>query len=774
MTFRSSILRFPWTTPAFHVFLLLQLLFPLHLSGLNTDGNLLLSLKYSVLSDPGSVLGSWSYSDQTPCSWKGVACTGIPGAFDNSSRVVSLVLPNAKLLGSIPPDLGYIQFLRHLDLSHNSFNGTLPFSLFNASELRILDLSDNEVSGGLPELVGNLKNLQFLNLSSNALTGKIPDNLTALTNLTVVSLSNNYFSGDLPKGFDSVEILDLASNLVNGSLPPDLGGGKLRSLNLSYNRLSGEISSEFGSRIPANASLDLSFNNLTGEIPDSLIAQKAGSFAGNSDLCGKPLKNPCGFSPPSEVSPNASTPSSPPAFAAFPKTTNATGDGESPTPGSSTTRRQSEGGMKPGVIAGIVVGDLAGIGILSMLFLCMYEAKKRKKRSETVVAESKKMAARENEELSSESRGRVWSCLSKKGGKSNEEDTTESESEEGSLEQQQRKKTGSLVTVDGESVLELETLLKASAYILGATATSIVYKAVLEDGTSFAVRRIGESGLSRFRDFENQVKAMAKLRHPNLVRIRGFYWGEDEKLVIYDYVPNGSLANATYKKMGSSSPRSLPWDVRLRIARGVARGLTYLHEKKYVHGNLKPSNILLGPDMDPKIGDFGLERLVSGDTSSKTHGDSARHFGSKRSTLSRESLQDLPTGTTPSPSPSLSTGGPSPYHAPESLKNLKPHPKWDVYSFGIVLLELVSGKVYSEAELTQWTAGFAVEDNVRLLRMADVAIRAELEANEDALLACFKLGFSCASVVPQKRPCMKEALQILDKLPSSSPHFRFS
>lgn len=108
---------------------------------------------------------------------------------------------------------------------------------------------------------------------------------------------------------------------------------------------------------------------------------------------------------------------------------------------------------------------------------------------------------------------------------------------------------GELVTVDGgDKELELETLLKASAYILGASGSSIIYKAVLEDGTALAVRRIGESGLERFRDFENQVRVIAKLVHPNLVRIRGFYWGSDEKLVIYDYVPHGSLANARYRK----------------------------------------------------------------------------------------------------------------------------------------------------------------------------------------------------------------------------------
>lgn len=214
----------------------------------------------------------------------------------------------------------------------------------------------------------------------------------------------------------------------------------------------------------------------------------------------------------------------------------------------------------------------------------------------------------------------------------------------------------------------------------------------------------------------------------------------------------------------ASSPCHLPWEARLRIAKGVARGLTYLHEKKHVHGNLKPSNILLGPDMEPKIGDFGLERLVVGDSSYKA-GGSARNFGSKRSTASRDSFQDtIGPGPSPSPSPS-SIGGISPYHAPESLRTLKPSPKWDVYSFGVILLELLSGKVIVVDELGQ-ANGVMVDDHSRAVRMADVAIRADLEGKEDALLALFKLGFGCASPIPQKRPPMKEAVQVLEKFPS--------
>lgn len=219
-----------------------------------------------------------------------------------------------------------------------------------------------------------------------------------------------------------------------------------------------------------------------------------------------------------------------------------------------------------------------------------------------------------------------------------------------------------------------------------------------------------------------------------------------------------------------SSPCHLPLETRLRIARGVARGLAYIHEKKHVHGNIKPSNILLNSDMEPIISDFGLDKLVLGNMGShKASGSSRGYFGSLKSTATREGMHDvLPIGGSPAAAMSSSGGASSPYQAPECLKNLKPNPKWDVYSFGIVLLELLTGRILSERELVaQWTPGSLTEEKIRALIMVDVAIRTEVEGREDALLACLKLGFNCASFAPQKRPTMKEALQVLDK--STSP-----
>nr|GLL19417.1 probable LRR receptor-like serine/threonine-protein kinase At4g37250 [Ipomoea trifida] len=741
--------------------------------GLNIDGVLLMSFKLSVSSDPLGVFSNWNAGDETPCSWRGVTCEAL--------RVTGLALPDSQILGSLVSSLGMIQFLRNLDLSNNSINGSIPSALFAASQLQSLDFSNNQISGQLPETVGRLRSLRSLNLSGNALAGVVPESLTGLQNLTAVNLRDNYLSGSLHGGFDAVQELDLSSNLINGSLPPNFGGTNLRYLNVSFNRFSGQIPPEFPSRIPPNATLDLSFNNLSGEIPDSsvFLNQDVKAFAGNPELCGVPLENLCHA--PSE-------PTSPPAIAAIPKTIHSNPAADSPDSGSSPASSRTR--LKTGSIIAIVVGDVAAVAILALIFIYAYRAKRRKAIEGTIKKEAE--SAKDFDWASSSASPteynwlRSWTCLKTQRHADADADASDaasettasesSESQKGQTPQPQaEQKTGELVTLDGEKELELETLLKASAYILGASGSSILYKAVLEDGTTLAVRRIGESGFERFREFETQVRVIAKLVHPNLVRIRGFYWGADEKLVIYDFVPNGSLANARYRKPGCS-PCHLPWGVRLRIARGVARGLSYIHEKKHVHGNLKPSNILLGGDMEPKIGDFGLERLITGESSHKAYG-SARNLGSKRSTTSRESLQDFASGPTPSPSPSAL--GISPYHAPESLRSLKPNPKWDVFSFGVVLLEFLTGKVIVSDEMCPGPMAGAVklgdEEKSRVLKMADVTIRADVEGKEEAFYTLVRLGYNCISPVPHKRPTMKEVIQALDNFPTTtSPSYYYA
>ncbi|KAJ4791810.1 Leucine-rich repeat protein kinase family protein [Rhynchospora pubera] len=796
-------------SPSYLSLSILLFLLPSPLLAINPDIPLLLSFKYSILSDPLSVLSNWGYFDTSPCSWNGVVCMGFPlssslttnatnntissisnttGSSDSSnswvptfSRVISIVLPNSQLLGPIASELGLLKHLRHLDLSGNLFNGTLPSTLFDATELRVLSLSNNELSGEVPESVGQLTNLQELNLAGNALTGVVPTNITLLPNLTIVSLSNNYLHGDLPaSGFDRLETLDLSSNLLNSTLPAEFSGKNLKYLNLSDNHLTGTIPLELGTTIPPNATVDFSFNNFTGPIPQTgvFLAQKATAFLGNPNLCGAPLENLCTI--PSTLSnpPNATDPTteskSPPAIAAIPNNTS----GDSAINGG---RSGKHGGIRLLTILAIAAGDLAGIAVLSIVFMYVYHVKKRR-RQESDQRELGAVKKGDPQGEASDKPGpssRGFSCCLRKENKYEDETEETSESSETEAETpkdnnalQQMKNFKSkekknnlqpvLITIDGTPELELESLLKASAYILGAAGPNIVYKAVLADGTALAVRRIGEngnsSGVEKLKDFEMQVRAIARIRHPNVLRIRGFYWGPEEKLLIHDYAPNGSLSNISIRKKQGSSPLHLNWNTRMRIAKGIARGLSYIHEKKQVHGNIKPSNILLGFEFEPLIGDFGLERLIRSDLIN-------RQFGSKRSALS---LPDLSPSLPASPfaGPSSSLGTTAPYQAPETLKNLKPNSKSDVYSFGVVLLELISGRVFSDVELCQLNSISEQED--RVLKMVDASLRNIVRGKEDAILSFFKLGFSCCAMLPQKRPSMKDAMQVLDRIPYDS------
>ncbi|KAE8693334.1 hypothetical protein F3Y22_tig00110813pilonHSYRG00189 [Hibiscus syriacus] len=408
------------------------------------------------------------------------------------------------------------------------------------------------------------------------------------------------------------------------------------------------------------------------------------------------------------------------------------------------------------------IGDIAGIGFVIMVCFLVYKFKSRKRVESRVTREANNEGNDDNwstTSSSSESRGFTrWSCLRNKveyeeeseTPSETEEDRSETKSHDNQWQQgQEYDKKGTLVTVDGENQLELETLLKASAYILGATGSSIVYKAVLGDGSSLAVRRIGGNSVVRFKDFEAQVRDSANwctLIWSGFVASTGESMKSLLSTILYQMAASPTLV--TNEKVGSSLAfarcrHALPlpsfrlfvlfsrksWFFTLssslgRSAKDRQRSgpwLAYLHGKKHVHANLKPNNILLGSEMEPKIGDFGLERLVTGDTSSKVD-ISARNFGSKRST--------------------------------------------DVYAFGVILLELLTGKVIVVDELGEGN-GIVVEDKMKALRMGDAPIRGELAGKEEGLLACFKLGYNCASPIPQKRPSMKEALQIIDRIPSS-------
>ncbi|KAI3467053.1 hypothetical protein Pfo_023716 [Paulownia fortunei] len=692
-------------------------------SSLNDEGIALLSFKESIKEDPEGSLNNWNYSDETPCSWNGITC--------NEQRVVSVSIPKKKLSGFLSSSLGSLSELRHVNLRNNKLFGGLPYELFKAQGLQSLVLYGNSFSGTLPFEVGNLQYLQTLDLSQNFFNGSLPTSLIQCKRLRNLDLSQNNFSGSLPNGFGKnlvlLEKLDLSFNDFGGYIPGDLGylSNLQGTVDLSHNMFNGSIPASLGN-LPEKVYIDLTYNKLSGPIPQNgaLINRGPTAFIGNPGLCGPPLKNLC--SSDSEASSPSSFPYLPSNYP--PQSGGKVGGGR---------------GLSKAAVVGIIVGDVIGICVIGLLFsycysrICHYG----KRKDENAYGFEKGGKGR-NECL----------CFRK----------DESETLSENVEQYD------LVPLDAQVAFDLDELLKASAFVLGKSGIGIVYKVVLEDGLTLAVRRLGEGGSQRFKEFQTEVEAIGKLRHPNIVTLRAYYWSVDEKLLIYDFIPNGNLATAIHGKPGLVTFTPLSWSVRLKIMKGVAKGLVYLHEyspKKYVHGDLKPSNILLGHDMEPKISDFGLGRLAN------IAGGSPTLQSSRMVSEKPQRGQQCSSASEVATFASAASFG-SYYQAPEALKVVKPSQKWDIFSYGMILLEMITGRSplvqvgNSEIDLVHWMQ-LCIEEKKPVSDVLDPNLAQDADKEEE-MIAVLKIAMACTQSSPERRPSMRHVSDALERLPVSS------
>ena len=466
---------------------------------LNEEGKALLSFKRSLKELPEGSLTNWNTSKDNPCSWLGVTC--------KEDKVVSLSLPNSKLSGILPADLGKLSALRRLNLGNNKFFGNLPSDFFNAKELKSLILSGNSLSGPLPLQIGKLNSLRTLDLSQNSFNGSLPSSIVQCKKLKILCLDKNSFSGPLPDGFGtsltSLQKLNLSDNRFTGSVPGDMGNllNLRATLDMSHNLFNGPIPASLG-KLPRTVYIDLTYNNLSGPIPQigTLLDVGPTAFIGNPFLCGPPLKNPC-----SSGSKNIYSQS------LIPK------------PPLNTDQNSIKNGKHHhlGIVITIVAGIMVGICFIGLLFSYSYKkvyACKGSKRIGGCSFEENSLVRRD-----------IF-CFAK--------DVLETLSE--SIEPY------NFVRFDLELDFNVDQLLTASAYLLGKCGLGILYKVVLENGQTLAVRRLGEGGSQRFKEFQTQVEAIGKIKHPNIVTLLAYCWSVEEKLLIYEYVPNGDLASAIH------------------------------------------------------------------------------------------------------------------------------------------------------------------------------------------------------------------------------------
>ncbi|XP_030929143.1 G-type lectin S-receptor-like serine/threonine-protein kinase At4g03230 [Quercus lobata] len=267
---------------------------------------------------------------------------------------------------------------------------------------------------------------------------------------------------------------------------------------------------------------------------------------------------------------------------------------------------------------------------------------------------------------------------------------------------------------------------------LGQGGYGPVYKGKLSNGQEIAVKRLSSVSGQGLQEFKNEVVLIAKLQHRNLVRLYGYCIKGNEKILIYEYMANKSLDFFIFDQKQSIF---LDWEMRFNIIFGIARGLLYLHQDsrlRIIHRDLKTSNVLLDHEMNPKISDFGLARIVGG---TQTEANTTKVAGTY--------------------------GYMSPEYALDGIFSIKS----DVFSFGVVLLEIISGKkntgfYQSKQAMSLLSYAWRLWTDDKLLDLMDETLRDTCIA--DQFVKCLNIGLLCVQHDPSDRPTMSIIIKMLD------------
>ncbi|XP_024950438.1 putative receptor-like protein kinase At3g47110 [Citrus sinensis] len=614
----------------------------------------------------------------------------IPSGIRNLVNLIALGMQSNQLHGTIPDVIGELKNLQGLFLYKNVLQGSIPSGVGNLTKLAKLVMSYNSLQGNIPSSLGNCQNLIGFNASHNKLTGALPQQLLSITTLSVyLDLSNNNLNGSLPLQIGNLKNLVkliISSNQFSGVIPVTLSTCvSLEYLDISSNSFHGVIPHSLGF-LKSIKVLNFSSNNLSGQIPEFLENLSFLEFLNfsHNDLEGEvPTKGV--FSSKTKLSLQGNV-----------KLCGGTDELHLPT-------CPSKGSRKPKIT---LLKVLIPVAVLCMvLSSCL-----------TIVYARRRRSARK------------------------------------SVDTSPREKQFPTVSY---AELSKATSEFASSNMIGQGSFGSVYKGILgEDEMIVAVKVINLKQKGAFKSFMAECKALRNIRHRNLIKIITICSsidskGADFKALVFECMKNGSLEDWLHQSNDHLEVCKLTLIQRVNIAIDVASAIEYLHhhcQPPMVHGDLKPSNVLLDHDMVSHVGDFGLAKFLSShqlDTASKTS------------------------------SSSIGIKGTVGYVAPEYCMGSEASMTGDVYSFGILLLELFTGRRPTDAAFTEGLtlhefAKIALPEKV--IEIVDPLLLIEVMANnsmiqediraktQECLNAIIRIGVLCSMESPFERMEMRDVV----------------
>ncbi|KAL6140555.1 hypothetical protein ACLB2K_058854 [Fragaria x ananassa] len=558
-------------------------------------------------------------------------------------------------------------------------------------KVRGVILENRQFQGPLKvEPLASLPFLKTIRFRNNSFEGPLP-NLSILKTIRSVYLTGNRFSGEIPddafEGLNFLRRLHLARNDLSGQIPSSLAElPRLREVELEDNNFSGEIP-DFKSTMLDT--VDFSNNDFSGEIPKSLSTMDAKYFAGNAKVCGGTTGVAC----PAPAPAPSLRPSPSPA----------------PSPSPVPSSKPASLGLK------IALGVVSVLLILLIIAVLVIFVKKRKQRSDLHQAElldnSSKYTA----------------------GTGSQVDTKSVEANNVNHPARRGGEQGKLSFVrDDRDRFDLHDLLRASAEILGSGNFGASYKAlILNDAV--VVKRYKQMNNVGREEFHDHMRRLGKLTHKNLLPLVAYYYRREEKLLVSDFVENSSLASHLHGN--HNLQLGLDWPTRLRIIKGIGRGLTYLYNSLpslvVPHGHLKSSNVLLDENMEPLLNDYALLPVINM--------DQAQHLMMA-------------------------------YKSPEYAQHRRITKKTDVWCFGIVILEVLTGKFPenyimpsydSKANLGSWVNGMIKEKKTS--EVFDVEM-GTVGNSKGELLKLLKIGVSCCEEDVERRLDLHEVVAKIEEL----------